>query len=342
LGTHSGNSFCGFLQAAAHLDLQGEFYAVDHWRGDPQASMYGEEVYRELEQYTEIRYPSARLLRMTFDQALSSFADNSVDLLHIDGLHTYEAVKHDFESWMPKMSDHGVVLLHDAAVRANDFGVLRFVEELAKKLRVFVFDHSFGLAVVQVGSEIPVAFDRLISGSPDSNGLDPRAYFEMIGTSLVRNFFIKKMDGNLRLLRATQAELVPLQTKVQKLQNDLSRLQAQSADVIDALETQVPRNHTEESARLILASGYFDPRQYAPEVGLDTSDPMALARHYLSKGELERVKPSGAFDPAFYSEQNPDVAESGVSLLVHFLQSGRLEGRLPKAPLGAGRKSADT
>ena len=89
-------------------------------------------------------------MRCTFDQALSSFEDKSIDILHIDGRHKYEDVKYDFESWIIKLKPTGLVLFHDTNVKRGDFGVWKYFEELRHEnpSRAFNFKHGNGLGVL--------------------------------------------------------------------------------------------------------------------------------------------------------------------------------------------------
>lgn len=156
LGTHYGCSFFAFCQAVHDADLATNVTAVDTWQGDPQAGFYGEEVYDLVRKVLDEAYGTVRseLIRATFDEALDSVPDGSVDVLHIDGFHSYEAVSRDYASWLPKLADDGVVLLHDSAP-ASGYGSARFFAELREREPSFLFHHNFGLGVV-----LPKGVDR--------------------------------------------------------------------------------------------------------------------------------------------------------------------------------------
>ncbi|CAM4388235.1 class I SAM-dependent methyltransferase [Paenibacillus alkaliterrae] len=149
LGTHSGTSFFSFCQAVKDGSLGTKCFAIDTWKGDPHAGEYGEYVYQYVSEYAEQEFlETAFLIRSKFDEALVHFAGESVDLLHIDGYHTYDAVSHDFLTWLPKLAPNGIVLFHDIKIMSGDFGVYRLWGELKSVFPHMEFDHSYGLGVL--------------------------------------------------------------------------------------------------------------------------------------------------------------------------------------------------
>jgi hypothetical protein len=167
LGTHRAVSYMAFCQANAKLESPGKCYAVDTWEGDEHAGKYSEDVFNEVVELNERYGDFSTLLRCRFDEALCQFQNGSIDLLHIDGLHTYEAVSEDFYSWLPKMSERGVILFHDTEVRTGGFGVWRLWGEISQQYPHFDFKHGFGLGLLAVGTEIPQELSELCKASTD-------------------------------------------------------------------------------------------------------------------------------------------------------------------------------
>lgn len=169
LGTHYGNSYFAMAQAVQDRALATSMFAIDTWEGDEHSGRYGEEVFSSVSGHNAANYAGfSTLLRATFDQAVERFEEGEIDLLHIDGFHTYEAVSQDFETWLPKLSARGVALFHDIAVRERDFGVHRFWRELEDRYPTFGFDHGHGLGAAGIGPEVPEATRRLLDLEPDS------------------------------------------------------------------------------------------------------------------------------------------------------------------------------
>ena len=150
LGSQYGCSLFTFCQAVRDFKLDTEINAVDMWSGDIGAEITGEEVYALVRKTAATYYPEVNLhlFQMCFDDARPNFADNSIDILHIDGGHTFEDVEHDFTTWLPKLKENGIVLFHDV-YSPIDQGSCDHWEKTKKEYDCyFDFTHSCGLGIL--------------------------------------------------------------------------------------------------------------------------------------------------------------------------------------------------
>lgn len=155
-GVLHGQSYHAFCQAVKTLMLDTQCFGIDLWSDD--------DIFNEIRCYDEKHYSSfSHLMRMSSDEGLKNFKDGSVDLLHIGGDHTYDEIKKDFYEWLPKMSESGVIIIHNTFIKDSGFGVWRFWDEVYKKYPSFNFYHGCGLGIVVVGKNVNLDFLNFIS-----------------------------------------------------------------------------------------------------------------------------------------------------------------------------------
>jgi len=148
----------GFSAFSFAIPRIGKVYTVDNFTGDSfVGDKYGEEKYNYvvnkrkkllLEDHVEI-------IKGDFTEVSKTW-NKQIDILHIDGDHTYEAVKNDFETWSQFVSENGVILFHDTCVEEynenSKYGVKKFFEEI--DLPKVNFTHTFGLGVVSKNKDL--------------------------------------------------------------------------------------------------------------------------------------------------------------------------------------------
>ena len=128
LGAWKGRSSAFLVVEAKNKSPDINIHIVDTWLGSEE---HTEEMKDNL--YQKFKSNMARLdglykeHRMTTNEAVHLFKDESLDGVFIDADHSYEAVKKDIDDWMPKVRKCGILAGHDYIQTFS--GVVKAVNE---------------------------------------------------------------------------------------------------------------------------------------------------------------------------------------------------------------------
>lgn len=159
LGVAAGASYFAFCQAMDKLNVVGRCYGFDKWTARNETQFQSAQKYNQ-QQYEEF----SRLESEHWTGAARHFLDHSVDLLHINPTADSENLSAVFQSWLPKLSEKAVVLLHHSQSAAKQVAELKL--QLQAQYRHFEFLQQHGLLVVVI-KEIPSdSLSRLLEIRP--------------------------------------------------------------------------------------------------------------------------------------------------------------------------------
>lgn len=158
IGSARGKSAC-FVGLALRRNGSGKLYAIDphsatNWNDTDSVDSFAI-ITENLRKAGVTEF--VEIVRKTSHEAAKCW-ERKIDLIFIDGDHSYEGVKADWELFLPHLSEFGVVVFHDTLwdlrpdpkIARADMGVPRFVDELrAAGYPVITIDRDFGVSLVQ-------------------------------------------------------------------------------------------------------------------------------------------------------------------------------------------------
>lgn len=125
IGTYLGGT--AWLGAQIARGSFSKYHCIDTWKGASDLAV-GEDHYRGfLENMADAGLSDAvQVHRKPSVDAAKDFEDESVDLVFIDGDHTFNGCLSDIDAWWPKLKLGGVMLGHDYC--ADKYGVVQAVK----------------------------------------------------------------------------------------------------------------------------------------------------------------------------------------------------------------------
>lgn len=130
VGSYLGASACFLAAAAGELGEGAAVHCVDTWHNDAM-SEGSRDTWNEFHSNTR-RHSSAIVAHRGLSVEVARSFDREVDLLFLDGDHSYEGCRSDVLAWLPRVRRGGVLVLHDFGWAE---GVQRVVSELIMPAR---------------------------------------------------------------------------------------------------------------------------------------------------------------------------------------------------------------
>ena len=124
----------------ADPDIGQTVYGIDTFEGDEHAGFKTDTLATVNTVVEHNSYNNINIIKDLFDNVAEVWAQ-PIDILHIDGLHTLEAVTHDVETWSKFLAPNGVMLMHDIDVFEDVARVFCSIE--MNKTQFLPFSHPW-------------------------------------------------------------------------------------------------------------------------------------------------------------------------------------------------------
>jgi predicted O-methyltransferase YrrM len=128
VGSYLGASAC-FLAVGAKKPDQ-RIYCIDTWHNEGMTEGV-RDTFSEFKKNTE-KFNNIIPLRGKSEDIAKNFKQK-IDLLFIDGDHSYETVKIDLNAWLPHTKNGAILIMHDYGWAE---GVIKSVDEIVKPIEI--------------------------------------------------------------------------------------------------------------------------------------------------------------------------------------------------------------
>lgn len=230
IGTLRGAGFLSLCQGARQSGTATEAVAISSWAVGPELETEYRNVFETFSFLARKYSDFVGILRQRHEDAAYRFADGSIDLLLLDGFREERSLELTLELWCPKLSDRGVLMLHDINVHRDGFGVWRVWDDLSSRLPSLSFPHAEGLGVACVGEKAPAALVALCQAMTTDRHLRRLVHhhFERLGQLSAelfsRRYDMAQMDARARSEGAMAEELSWLRQEGESLRSENAQL----------------------------------------------------------------------------------------------------------------------